>query len=165
MDTASPDLQLYTMAHAARKQAATTRHRPTPPPQTKPAEPAWQAVSPTQIRGQRAEITAAHWLQQQKLTILSTNLRCKFGEIDIVAKENDVLVFIEVRSRSYAGFGGAAASINHVKQQRIIRTAQYHLLPLARRFFSNKVPPCRFDVVTLEQDGLKWYRAAFSMRQ
>src|SRR5690625_1633549 len=164
MDNPFSDLPLFTIAHLARKQAAKSR-RGRAAKANAALPPAWQAVSPMQRRGQYAEIKAARWLQQQKLTILTTNLRCKFGEIDIVAKEHGILVFIEVRSRSHQRFGGAAASIDHAKQKRIIRTAQYHLLPLAKQFFNNKIPPCRFDVVTLQQDRLKWYRAAFSMRQ
>jgi putative endonuclease len=68
------------------------------------------------------------------------------------------LVFIEVRLRRNAGFGGAAASINASKQQRIISTAQQYLASLAR------IPACRFDVVLLddaEGRNLQWLRNAF----
>src|SRR5699024_1446954 len=107
MDNPLSDLPLFTMAHLARKQAAKSRHPKGITPN--PALPStWLAVSPSQRRGKYAEIKAVHWLQQQKLTILTTNLRCKFGEIDIVAKEHGILVFIEVRSRSYRHFGDAA---------------------------------------------------------
>ena len=67
-------------------------------------------------------------------------------------------VFIEVRLRRHAGFGGAAASIDAHKQKRIISTAQQYLSGLVR------VPPCRFDAVLLEDaqgDHVQWFKNAF----
>ena len=78
------------------------------------------------------------------------------GEIDLIMRDADAtLVFVEVRSRRTAGFGGAAASVGAVKRGRIIFAARHFLM----RWPSP--PACRFDVVTLGPEGLQWLRAAF----
>lgn len=123
--------------------------------------PTLLAVSPTQRAGQRAEAQARQYLQDHGLMILAMNLRSKTGEIDLVAADHGVLAFIEVRQRESARYGGAAASVNRRKQLRLIRTALYFLPQLARRHFKGRLPPCRFDVVTVEPGGLIWLRDAF----
>ena len=60
-------------------------------------------------RGRAAEDLAATFLQQQGLTLVERNYHCRFGEIDLIARENATLVFVEVRMRSGAAFGAAAA--------------------------------------------------------
>ncbi len=71
-------------------------------------------------------------------------------------RERDgTLVFVEVRSRATAAFGGAAGSVGRVKQQRLVRAAQYFLM----RWSSP--PACRFDVISIEDGSLQWLRAAF----
>jgi putative endonuclease len=65
------------------------------------------------------------------------------------------VVFVEVRKRSRSDFGGAAATIGPVKQRRIIFAARHYLLSW------RQLPPARFDVVTLEGQGLQWLQAAF----
>jgi putative endonuclease len=78
------------------------------------------------------------------------------GEIDLIVREKDgTLVFVEVRSRASARFGGAAASISAVKQGRIIFAARLFLMRLPNP------PPCRFDVITVEGAQLQWVKAAF----
>ncbi len=62
-------------------------------------------------RGRHAESLAAAFLQQRGLKLVERNYRCRFGEIDLVAREGKTLVFVEVRMRTSARFGGAAASI------------------------------------------------------
>jgi len=109
-------------------------------------------------RGLLAEQHAARYLQQQGLQLLAQNYRCRAGEIDLVMQDGDTLVFVEVRLRSNPAFGGAAASIDNRKQQRIIRTAQHYLGTLPR------APRCRFDAVLMEdpQDArLQWLKNAF----
>lgn len=78
--------------------------------------------------GQEAEERAAQHLQQQGFSILARNFRCRTGELDIVARRDQLLVIAEVRLRSSNAFGGAAASISHTKRQRILRAARYLLL-------------------------------------
>jgi len=108
--------------------------------------------------GRLAEQWAAQYLQRQGLQPVAQNYRGRFGEIDLIMQDGKTLVFIEVRLRCNAGFGGAAASIDARKQQRIIRTAQQYLARLAH------TPPCRFDVVLMDDAQgrqAQWLRNAF----
>lgn len=109
-------------------------------------------------RGEQAELWAAKFLQQQGLTLIARNYRCRFGEIDLVMQDGEVLVFVEVRLRSGNSFGGAAASIDSHKQKRLISTAQHYLSQLPC------TPPCRFDAMVMddaEGRGLQWLKNAF----
>jgi putative endonuclease len=113
----------------------------------------------TKQRGDAAEDQALAHLQAQGLRLLERNYRTPGrggGEIDLVMRAPDgTLVFVEVRKRGNAAFGGAAASVGATKQKRIVLAARHYLLGLATP------PPCRFDVVVLEPQGLQWLRAAF----
>lgn len=109
-------------------------------------------------RGAQAEQLAAQYLQQQGLSLVERNYRGRFGEIDLIMKDGTTLVFIEVRLRRNGDFGGAAASIDAHKRQRIVSTAQQYLSSLAR------IPACRFDVVLMddiEQRNMHWLKNAF----
>ena len=109
-------------------------------------------------RGAQAEQWAAQYLQQQGLKPVAQNYRGRFGEIDLIMQDGAALVFIEVRLRRNADFGGAAASIDARKRQRIIRTAQQYLSGLAH------IPPCRFDAVLVDDAQgrqVQWLRNAF----
>jgi putative endonuclease len=79
------------------------------------------------------------------------------GEIDLVAADGDVLVFVEVRWRADDRFGGAAASIGPAKQRRLVAAARLYLSHLPRE------PRCRFDVVALEAGRASWLRGAFDV--
>ncbi len=107
--------------------------------------------------GSRWETQAEAWLHQQGLRLLHRNYRCRMGEIDLVMQDGDMLVFVEVRRRFHAGFGGAAASVDWRKRQRIVLAARNYLLRLGQ------MPACRFDVVAFEGDCGQpvWYRNAF----
>lgn len=106
--------------------------------------------------GAEAEQLAASYLQRQGLTLVETNYRCRFGEIDLILRDGPTLVFAEVRQRSRSDFGGAAASIDGRKQQRIILAAQHYLATLSR------MPPCRFDAVLLDAAAqIEWMKDAF----
>ena len=113
--------------------------------------------------GQRAEDLAATSLQARGATLIARNFRRRSGELDLVAREGAVLVIVEVRLRSSERFGGAAASIDHRKQSRIIRTAS-QLLQARRDLAALQV---RFDgaVVYPQSAGpwrLEWIHHAFS---
>jgi putative endonuclease len=95
-------------------------------------------------RGAAAEALAAEFLSSRGLTVLARNYRCRVGEIDIVARDRDAIVFVEVRLRSSAAFGGAAASITAAKRQRMVRAAKHYLTTLPRE------PACRFDAILLD---------------
>lgn len=118
--------------------------------------------SPTQHTGRLSERRSALWLEDQGLRVLARNLQCRAGEIDLVARDGDVLVFVEVRYRGSNSHGGAAASVNRGKQRRLLRAAHYFLPGLTRRHFGGRTPACRFDVICMQDDGLQWIRHAFT---
>lgn len=120
------------------------------------------APSPTQSTGRDAEHLAARWLEQQGLRVVERNLLCRAGEIDLVALDGAVLVFVEVRKRRSSSHGGAAASVNRSKQRRLLRAAHYFLPQLARRHCAGRIPACRFDVVCMQSGELQWIRHAFT---
>ena len=97
--------------------------------------------------GAIAESLAIAFLAARGLAIVTRNFRTRLGEIDVIARERDTLVFVEVRKRGSDAYGGAAASITAAKQARLIAAAQAYLATLAHE------PPCRFDAVLI--DGAK----------
>jgi putative endonuclease len=108
--------------------------------------------------GVRAEQLAADYLQRHGLKLLDRNYRCRFGEIDLILRDGDALVFVEVRKRSNSGYGGAAGSIDSHKQRRIVLTAQHYMASLRAD------PPCRFDAVLLDaNDRVEWLKNAFGV--
>ncbi|MEO5658703.1 MAG: YraN family protein [Polaromonas sp.] len=120
----------------------------------------------TKSRGDAAEAAACTHLVRAGLKFIEANYRTPGrggGEIDLIMRTPDgTLVFVEVRHRSGASHGGAAASITAVKQRRIVYAARHYLM----RFAS--LPPCRFDVVLVHgalaetpQAGIEWLTAAF----
>ena len=112
----------------------------------------------TRARGDEAEDWALAHLQAAGLRLLERNYRTPGrggGEIDLILREPDgTVVFVEVRRRATADFGGAGASIQTSKQRRIVFAARHYLMHL------RTPPPCRFDVVLVE-GGIEWLRAAF----
>jgi putative endonuclease len=101
---------------------------------------------PRAIAGERAERLAAEFLMARGLAIVARNFRTRRGEIDLIARDGETLVFVEVRLRRNANYGGAAASITQAKGRRLIAAANVYLARLGHE------PPCRFDAVLL--DGL-----------
>jgi putative endonuclease len=93
----------------------------------------------------RAEAIAADHLASRGLVIVERNFRTRHGEIDLIARDGDTLVFVEVRLRSRADFGGAAASVTPAKRERMIAASLAYLGKLGRE------PPCRFDVILLDR--------------
>ncbi|MER1967493.1 YraN family protein [Castellaniella sp. GW247-6E4] len=127
----------------------------------RPGSPAPWLGSPTQRQGRAAEMLAARYLEAQGLRLLARNLSCKAGEIDLAALDGSVLVFVEVRARRDAAFGGAAASVNRGKQTRLLRAARHFLPLLVGRHLGGRVPACRFDVVSVEAGAIAWIPNAF----
>ncbi len=111
--------------------------------------------------GRRSEELAAAYLEAQGLSILHRNFRRRFGEIDLVARDRKDLVIVEVRARSSTAYGGAIASIDSRKRQRIVRTASL-LLQRYRELSRMRV---RFDVVLISYangtPAVQWIRQAF----
>ncbi|MDQ3562755.1 MAG: YraN family protein [Pseudomonadota bacterium] len=114
----------------------------------------------TGARGAWAESIALRYLGARGLRLLTRNYRCLAGEIDIVMKDNDTLVFIEVRYRASTGYGSPLETINHTKQTRILKTASHYL---QTHRMSTGHAPCRFDVVVVTgaKPCTEWIKAAF----
>jgi putative endonuclease len=117
------------------------------------------AATTTKQAGDAAEDRALAHLVASGLRLLARNYRTPGrggGEIDLVMRAADgTVVFVEVRQRASRSFGGAAASVGHVKQRRILFAARHYLMRLAQQ------PPCRFDVVSVEAGEIEWLRGAF----
>jgi putative endonuclease len=112
--------------------------------------------------GQAAEDLAAAFLQSKGLELVLRNYRRRLGELDLVAREGDVLIVAEVRTRASNSFGGAAASVDRWKQQRIIR-ATTQLLQRRKDLARLRV---RFDVIVVfdpstDHSSIEWIRHAF----
>jgi len=105
--------------------------------------------------GIAAEELAARYLATQGLRVVARNYRCRFGEIDLIAKDGEALVFVEVRLRRNSRFGGALASITYAKQRKLIATARHYLAGLP------DAPSCRFDAIlldALDARRIEWLR-------
>jgi len=116
----------------------------------------------TKALGDAAEARALVHLEAAGLVLVRRNYRvargprARGGEVDLIMRDRDgTLVFVEVRVRHDARFGGAAASIGAAKRQRLVFAAGHFLRRLATP------PPCRFDVVAVDGDRIEWLRAAF----
>lgn len=113
----------------------------------------------TKQKGDAAEDRAMRHLQAKGLRILQRNYRTPGrggGEIDLIMLDDDgTLVFVEVRRRDSNLHGGALASVTQAKQRRIVYAAKHYLLKLRH------VPPCRFDIIAVEDQELHWFKAAF----
>lgn len=92
--------------------------------------------------GKKAEEAAAVYLLEQGYRIIERNFRCSLGEMDIIAEDNDVLVFVEVRSRQSSFFGLPQETVAWVKQQKLRRLASYYL-----KIKQAGERKCRFDVI------------------
>lgn len=114
--------------------------------------------------GEAGELIALAHLQSQGLQLMERNYRCRGGEIDLVMWERKTLVLVEVRLRSGEAFGGAAASVDARKQQRII-LASRHLIMMRPQL--SRVS-ARFDVVALmnasgKSGTIEWLKDAFRL--
>jgi putative endonuclease len=105
--------------------------------------------------GDDAERAAERYLITHGLSLVERNFRTRFGEIDLIMRDGDALVFIEVRLRKNDDFGGAAASIGTHKQRRIAAAAQQYIAAL------RNPPPCRFDAVLMMGAKIEWLKDAF----
>jgi len=96
------------------------------------------------IAGEKAEALAAEFLAARGMTIVERNFRRRCGELDLIARDGDTLVFVEVRLRRRSRFGDAADSITVAKERKLVAAAEFYLARLAR------APRCRFDAVLLD---------------
>ena len=110
----------------------------------------------------QAELFACRHLQQQGLTLVTRNFRCKVGEIDLVMQQGDTIVFVEVRYRKSDRYGSAAESVDFRKQRKLINTALFFM----QKYDPRLQRPYRFDVVAIEGEPphdarVKWISPAF----
>ena len=113
-------------------------------------------LTPRQRIGLEAEQQAREHLQQAGLRLVAANVRYKVGEIDLIMRDGQTVVFVEVRSRKAGAQVSAAASISAAKQEKIRKTAQVYLQQHYRT-----LPSCRFDAVCIDGADITWLRAAF----
>jgi len=121
-----------------------------------------KASAGRKLAGDAAEAQALGFLQARGLSLVQRNYRvargasAPGGEVDLILRAPDgTLVFVEVRSRRSTAQGGAAASIGSAKRRRLVYAAQHFLLALPTP------PPCRFDVVAIDDGHIEWLPAAF----
>lgn len=100
--------------------------------------------------GDEGELQALHYLEQAGLCLIQKNFLCKGGEIDLIMRDGDSMVFIEVRTRTSMQFGGALASVTPAKQKKMWHAAQVFLLQQSGQ------PACRFDVVAIDAGKIHW---------
>lgn len=110
-------------------------------------------------RGRRFERIARRYLETRGLAYVAQNYRAARGEIDLIMRERDTLVFVEVRYRASARFGTAAETVGRDKQSRLRRAAEHYL----QRYGTCA---CRFDVIAVTRDAggdrIEWIRDAFA---
>ncbi|WP_148339582.1 YraN family protein [Aquicella siphonis] len=111
--------------------------------------------------GQLKELEAKRFLQGNGLALIEQNYRCYHGEIDLIMRDRDDIVFVEVRSRRRLDYGRAAETVNKNKQTKLARTAMHFL---QKRDWLYKVNS-RFDIIAMQKvDGewqLEWIKNAF----
>lgn len=121
------------------------------------------ATLSTRQHGQLAEDAACLYLAQQGLKLVARNFVSKMGELDLIMRQNDTLVFVEVRSRKNNHYGHIAATVTTHKQKKLIKTAQ---LFLQKYQLIDKIP-CRFDVIAITQNpqnpAIEWIKNAFEV--
>ena len=101
------------------------------------------------LRGQKA---AATFLRAEGMEILQENYRIRGGEIDIIARDGEYIVFVEVKFRTGLGFGRPAEAVNYAKQKKIIHTASHYIA--AKNLINQDF---RFDVVeVLQHEGVMY---------
>lgn len=115
----------------------------------------------TQTSGKQAEDLACHYLNQQGLSLLERNYTTRFGEIDLVMRDRDTTVFVEVRYRKRSDVVDPLSSIDLRKQHKLIRTARAYLQQ--QRNLTDA--PARFDVIAItereSQHQIQWIKNAF----
>lgn len=105
----------------------------------------------TSKRGQLTEQACSEYLAGKGLRLIENNYRCRYGEIDLVMRQANTVVFVEVRYRRNDNYGGALASVDHRKQRRIMKTVQHYIRE------RNIVCPTRIDVVAMSSDAAGSY--------
>ena len=111
----------------------------------------------SRLLGRWGEALAAEHLRRAGYQILAANWRSRFGEIDLIAADQNYLCFVEVKYRRGEAYGFPSEAVTYSKQQKIIRAARYYLM----KHGYGMDTPCRFDVVALCGEAITLYRNAF----
>lgn len=119
------------------------------------------AARSRQDLARRGEAAAAAWAEARGWRLLQRNYRCRLGEIDLVARDGDTLVFVEVKARRGSGFGEPGEAVDGRKQARLARVARHFLLASGLGG-----APCRFDVAAVRvgprgEAAVEWISDAF----
>lgn len=110
---------------------------------------------PNMFLGKDAESYAEKFLRAKGLQLISKNYRCRWGEIDLIMKEKETLVFVEVRMRNNRFYGGAIGSVDYFKQIKLERTASHYI----KTFYNDAdIPDCRCDLIVIQNGKLSWIR-------
>ena len=107
--------------------------------------------------GQEKEEMACLYLENNGYKILENNFRCKIGEIDIIAKKDMCLVFVEVKYRSSNKYGYSIEAVNKKKQITIRKVAEFYV---TTRYKKSDIM-CRFDVIGIDGDNITHITNAF----
>lgn len=110
-------------------------------------------------KGASYEIQARHYLEKSGMTFIAANVVVRGGELDLIMRDGNTWVFVEVRYRRNDAFGSAAASITYHKQRRLLYAATVWL---AGRGASFDTSSCRFDVLAITGSQLEWIPNAFN---
>jgi putative endonuclease len=95
--------------------------------------------------GRTGELLAEQFLRAQGYRIVERNVKTPMGELDLVAEEGEVLVFVEVKARASEAFGGGLGAVDRRKREKLVRLASHYLM---QRRWGDRL--CRFDVVVIE---------------
>ncbi len=121
--------------------------------------------SPTRALGQELEVIACEYLGARGLALITRNFQCKLGEIDLIMRDDQTLVFVEVRYRKSERFGSAVESVDRRKQRKLTRTALLYL----KIHRLNQSTPCRFDILGITPNAcdkslcFDWRQNAFGL--
>ena len=110
------------------------------------------------LLGRAGEVKAAEFLKKKGVKIITTNYKTYLGEIDIIAKDKDAIVFVEVKTRSDDTFGQPAEAVNGKKQEKYFLVAKEYLVKTKQ---TDKV--CRFDVIEINNGEINHIIDAFCM--
>ncbi len=122
----------------------------------------WTKKQTSHNKGKITEEFAKQYLLQHGLTFIDSNVHCRQGEIDLVMKDKQTFVFVEVKYRKNNLYGGAVSAVSYSKQNKIKHCVAFFL---QKANLSEYNTPCRFDVIALEGDisqpQVTWLKNAF----
>ncbi|WP_440906026.1 YraN family protein [Catenovulum sp. SX2] len=110
--------------------------------------------------GEQYEQAAANLLAKQGIICIARNFNCKMGEIDLICRDNNCFVFVEVRFRQQNNYGSAAATVSYAKQRKVQKAAMFFLKQQGLNIHHTEM---RFDVVSFDFDVSQpnWIKSAF----